>query len=68
MPRPTLPPKNEKFLDFAKTCAKTVAEQDIKGCRRSYERYPAGADRTVDGMLKDLILVISENMKVRRFV
>ena len=60
--------KNEKFLDFAKTCAKTVAEQDIKDVDALMNATPAGADRTVDGMLKDLILVISENMKVRRFV
>ena len=31
--------QNEKFLDFAKTCAKTVAEQDIKDVDSSYERY-----------------------------
>ncbi len=60
--------KNEKFVDFAKTCAKTVAEQDIKDLDALMNATPAGSDRTVDGMLKDLILVISENMKVRRFV
>ena len=60
--------KNDKFVDFAKTCAKTVAEQDIKDLDALMNATPAGSDRTVDGMLKDLILVISENMKVRRFV
>lgn len=60
--------KNEKFVDFAKTCAKTVADQDIKDVEALMEATPAGADRTIDGMLKDLILVISENMRVRRFV
>lgn len=60
--------KNEKFVDFAKTCAKTVADQDIKDVDALMEATPAGADRTIDGMLKDLILVISENMRVRRFV
>lgn len=60
--------KNEKFVEFAKTCAKTVADQDIKDVETLMEATPAGADRTIDGMLKDLILVISENMKVRRFV
>ena len=60
--------KNEKFVDFAKTCAKTVADQDIKDVEALMEATPAGADRTIDGMLTDLILVISENMRVRRFV
>ena len=60
--------KNEKFVEFAKTCAKTVADQDIKDVESLMEATPAGADRTIDGMLKDLILVISENMRVRRFV
>lgn len=60
--------KNEKFVEFAKTCAKTVADQDIKDVETLMEATPAGADRTIDGMLKDLILVISENMRVRRFV
>lgn len=60
--------KNEKFVDFAKTCAKTVADQDIKDVEALMEATPAGADRTIDGTLKDLILVISENMRVRRFV
>ena len=41
--------KNEKFLDFAKTCAKTVAEQDIKDVDALMNATPAGADRTVDG-------------------
>ena len=60
--------KNEKFVEFAKTCAKTVADQDIKDVEALMEATPAGADRTIDGLLKDLILVISENMRVRRFV
>lgn len=60
--------KNEKFVEYAKTCAKTVADQDIKDVEALMEATPAGADRTIDGMLKDLILVISENMRVRRFV
>lgn len=60
--------KNEKFVEFAKTCAKTVADQDIKDVEALMEATPDGADRTIDGMLKDLILVISENMRVRRFV
>lgn len=60
--------KNEKFVEFAKTCAKTVADQDIKDVEALMEATPAGTDRTIDGMLKDLILVISENMRVRRFV
>ena len=58
--------KNEKFVDFTKELAKVVAEQNpadveaLMGCKMG--------EGTVDEALKQLILVIKENIKVRRFV
>ena len=57
--------KNEKFVDFTKELAKVVAEQNpadveaLMGCKMG--------EGTVDDALKALILVIKENIKVRRF-
>ena len=57
--------KNEKFVEFTKDLAKVVAEQapaDVEAlmsCKMG--------DGTVDDALKALILVIKENIKVRRF-
>ena len=57
--------KNEKFVEFTKDLAKVDAEQapaDVEAlmsCKMG--------DGTVDDALKALILVIKENIKVRRF-
>ena len=57
--------KNEKFVAFTKDLAQVVAEQnpadveDLMACKMG--------DGTVDDALKALILVIKENIKVRRF-
>ena len=57
--------KNDKFVDFTKNLAKVVADEkpaDVEGlmaCKMG--------DGTVDDALKALILVIKENIKVRRF-
>ena len=57
--------KNDKFVDFTKKLAQVVAEQapaDVEAlmsCKMD--------DGTVDDALKALILVIKENIKVRRF-
>ncbi|WP_294500723.1 translation elongation factor Ts [uncultured Gemmiger sp.] len=58
--------KNDKFVDFTKQLAAVIAEQNpadveaLMGCKMG--------DGTVDDALKALILVIKENIKVRRFV
>ena len=60
--------KNEKFVAFAANCAKVVLEQnpaDVEALLAC--KYP-DTDRTVEDALRDLILVISENIKIRRFV
>ena len=57
--------KNEKFVDFTKQLAAVIAEQNpadveaLMDCKMG--------DGTVDDALKALILVIKENIKVRRF-
>ena len=57
--------KNDKFVEFTKDLANVVAEQKpadveaLMGCKMG--------ERTVDEALKSLILVIKENIKVRRF-
>lgn len=57
--------KNDKFVEFTKSLAKVVAEENpadveaLMGCKMG--------DGTVDEALKALILVIKENIKVRRF-
>ena len=58
--------KNEKFVAFTKDLAQVVAEQNpadveaLMACKMG--------EGTVDDALKQLILVIKENIKVRRFV
>ena len=57
--------KNDKFVDFVKKATKVIMEQDpadvetLMNCKMG--------DETVDQALKELILVIKENIKVRRF-
>ncbi len=58
--------KNEKFVNFVKETTKVIMDQNpadvdaLMNCMMG--------DRTVDQALKELILVIKENIKVRRFV
>ena len=57
--------KNDKFVDFVKKATKVIMEQNpadvetLMNCKMG--------DETVDQALKELILVIKENIKVRRF-
>ena len=59
--------KNDKFVEFTKDLANVVAEQKpadveaLMACKTE-------AGETVDEALKNLILVIKENIKIRRFV
>ena len=58
--------KNADFISFVEACAKTVIDENpadveaLMNCKMG--------DETVDQALKELILVIKENIKVRRFV
>ena len=59
--------KNEKFVDFVKGVAATVAACDpadmdaLMGCKYF------GTENTVEQQQQEMVLVIGENIKVRRF-
>ena len=58
--------KNDKFVQFVKDCAQVIMQENpadveaLMACKMG--------EGTVDDALKGLILVIKENIKVRRFV
>ena len=59
--------KNELFLEFTKTVARVVATEnpaDLDALMAS--KYP-GTELTVEQMQQEKVLVIGENIKVRRF-
>lgn len=60
--------KNADFQAFVETCADTVIEQNPVDVDALLVAKAAGSDLTVDQMLKDKILTIGENIKIRRFV
>ncbi len=59
--------KNSEFNDFVDVCAKTVIErkpnslEDLMTCKAS------GSELTVEELLREKILTIGENIKIRRF-
>ena len=59
--------KNDKFLAFVEACAKTVAEQNPATVEELLACKISGMDATVEEELRDKILTIGENMKIRRF-
>lgn len=59
--------KNAQFHDFVKTCANTVLESDPADVDALLQCKAAGSSETVDALLKEIILKIGENIKIRRF-
>jgi elongation factor Ts len=59
--------KNEKFMDFVKGVAATVAANKPADLDALMACKYVGADRTVTEQQQEMILVIGENIKVRRF-
>ena len=59
--------KNASFIDFVKVCADTVIYENPADVEALLACKAHGSDMTVDEMLKDKILTIGENMKIRRF-
>jgi len=57
--------KNEKFMDFVATCAKVVMEQNPADVDALLQCD--GGEGTVEEMLRERILTIGENLKIRRF-
>ncbi len=59
--------KNDKFMQFVKDCTETVAEVNPADLDTLMTTKVSGRNGTVEEELRELILVIGENMKVRRF-
>ena len=59
--------KNEKFVDFVKGVAATVAANKPADMDALMECAYAGTDLTVTQQQQEMVLVIGENIKVRRF-
>lgn len=59
--------KNSEFLEFVNLCAKTVIDQSPASVEDLLELTPAGTNTTIAEILREKILVIGENMKIRRF-
>ena len=59
--------KNEKFVDFVKGVAATVAKEAPADLDALMECKYAGTDLTVTQQQQEMVLVIGENIKVRRF-
>ena len=59
--------KNDKFMDFVKGVAATVAACKPVSLEALMECKYAGTDKTVTEQQQEMVLVIGENIKVRRF-
>ena len=59
--------KNEKFVDFVKGVAETVAKENPADLDALMECKYQGTDLTVTQQQQEMVLVIGENIKVRRF-
>ena len=59
--------KNEKFVDFVKGVAATVAKEAPADLDALMECKYVGTDLTVTQQQQEMVLVIGENIKVRRF-
>ncbi len=59
--------KNEKLVDFVKGVAATVAKENPADMDALMECKYAGTDLTVTQQQQEMVLVIGENIKVRRF-
>nr|WP_326184034.1 translation elongation factor Ts [uncultured Oscillibacter sp.] len=59
--------KNEKFVDFVKGVAATVAKENPADLDALMETKYIGTDLTVTQQQQEMVLVIGENIKVRRF-
>ncbi len=59
--------KNDSFISFVKTCADTVLEQNPADVDALSNCKVAGSDDTIADLLREKILTIGENIKIRRF-
>lgn len=59
--------KNADFQSFVKTCADTVIDENPADVEALLQCKAHGSEQTVDALLKEKILTIGENIKIRRF-
>jgi elongation factor Ts len=59
--------RNDSFKSFVYACADTIIEQNPKDIDALLACKATGHEETIDAMLKDRILTIGENIKIRRF-
>ena len=59
--------KNADFQAFVETCANTVMEQNPADVDALLACTATGSTETVDALLKEKVLTIGENIKIRRF-
>jgi elongation factor Ts len=57
--------KNEKFMDFVKACADAIVRENPADVDALLQCD--GGEGTIEEMLRDRILTIGENIKIRRF-
>lgn len=60
--------KNADFVAFVNACAQTVLEQNPADLDALMACTIAGGSDTVEAVLRDKILTIGENIKIRRFI
>jgi elongation factor Ts len=59
---------NESFQDFVKICAKTIEAGNPADVDALLELKAAGSETTIADLLREKVLTIGENIKIRRFV
>ena len=59
--------KNEQFMTFVDTCAKTVIAENPADVDALLNCIAVGGTETIADLLREKILTIGENMKIRRF-
>lgn len=60
--------KNEQFMQFVKSCAVTVAKNKPADVDALMALHAEGLNGTVEEELRDKVLTIGENIKIRRFI
>jgi elongation factor Ts len=60
--------QNEKFVEFVKSVAAAVAKNAPADTEALLDSKMPGTDKTVREKLQDMVLVIGENIQIRRFV
>lgn len=59
--------KNNDFVQFVNLCAQTVIEKNPASVEELLAAKATGSENTIEELLREKILVIGENLKIRRF-